>query len=64
MPNFYCYEMPWGFMTCDLDTEEAPAEYANAWSVTPAVAELIEEGADIQVHNDSLVVVPVAQLEA
>ena len=51
-------------MTCDLDTEEAPAEYANAWSVTPAVAELIEEGADIQVHNDSLVVVPVAQLEA
>ena len=51
-------------MTCDLDVEEAPAEYASAWSVTPTVAELIAEGADIQVHNDALVVVPVAQLES
>lgn len=28
-------------MTCDLETEDAPAEYARAWSVTPAVADLI-----------------------
>ena len=61
MPNYYCYEMPWGFMTCDLDVEEAPADPINAWSVTPEVAELIAEGAGIQVHNDALVVVP--QLE-
>lgn len=61
MSNFYCYEMPWGFMTCDLETEDAPAEYARAWSVTPAVADLITEGADVQVHNDALVVVPVIQ---
>lgn len=61
MPNFYCYEMPWGFMTLDLEIEEAPVDPINAWSVTSEVAELIESGADIQVHNEALVVVP--QLE-
>lgn len=63
MPNFYCYEMPWGFLTCDLDAEEAPEEYLNAWSVTTTVADLIEEGADVQVHNDALVVVPIVEAD-
>lgn len=63
MPNYYCYEMPWGFMTCDLEVEDAPAEHARSWSVTATVAELIEAGADVQVHNEALVVVPAVPLE-
>lgn len=61
MPNYYCYEMPWGFVTCDIDVEPAPENYANCWSVTSEVAELIEEGADIQVQNEALVIVQTPQ---
>jgi hypothetical protein len=59
MSNFYCYEMPWGFLTCDLDVEEAPAEHYGAWSITEGTAQLIESGAMVEVQNEALVVIPV-----
>lgn len=56
--NHYCYQMPWGFITCDTETDEPPLEYIDRWGVNVTQAEQIAEGATVEVVDGKLVVTP------
>ncbi len=56
-------QFEWGFRTYDTQTEE-PVEGAIAeFDVNLSEAELIEQGGDIQVVEDGVVVMPPEEIE-
>lgn len=55
MTRFQTYQMPYGFITIDTNTETPPDEFiAGPFMVNIAEAEMIEEGATIEVVDDDV----------
>ena len=57
--NYYCFEMPWGFITCDLNSDEPPAlgEYTRSWAITEEKAQEIAEGAEVHIVEEGVLAV-------
>ena len=60
MSNHYTYQMPWGFITCEVgvDTPPAEGEYVDKWAINLTEAKAIKQGGDLEVVDDELVVIP------
>ncbi len=65
MTRYVTYQFDWGFATYDrnteqevIDTVEQEATYLSKFDVNLSEAELIQEGAEIQVVDNEVVVVP------
>lgn len=55
MTRFQTYQMPYGFITIDTNTEQLPEEFvAGPFMVNVTEAEMIEEGATIEVIDDDV----------
>lgn len=55
MTRFQTYQMPWGFVTVDTNTESAPEEFvAGPFMVNMDEAEMISQGATIEVVDDDV----------
>jgi hypothetical protein len=55
----YCYQMPWGFMTCEVGVDEPPTEFVDRWGVNITESRMIAQGGEVFVDDDGrLVVVP------
>lgn len=58
MTRYQTYQMPYGFMTIDTQTETAPEEYIAVFDTTIPEAQVIENGAILEVVEDELVITP------
>lgn len=58
MTRFKTYQMEWGFVTVDSQTEQPPEGYiAGPFDVTIDEADLIKDGASIEVVGDEVQVI-------
>jgi hypothetical protein len=63
MTRYKVQQFDWGFRTYDSQTEE-PVEGAIAeFDVNISEADLIEQGGDIEIVNDEVVVIPPEEVE-
>lgn len=59
MTRYQTYQTEYGFITIDTQTEQPPEEFvAGPFDNTETEAQVIENGAIIEVVNDSLVIAP------
>lgn len=56
--RYRTYQYEWGFTTIDTKNETAPEGYIAEFEVNIAEAKDIEEGAEIRVLNDEVVIIP------
>lgn len=53
MTRFQTYQMPYGFITINTTTEQPPEEFiAGPFMVNVAEAQMIQDGAEIEVTED------------
>lgn len=55
--RYRTYQYDWGFITIDTQNETAPEGYIAEFQVNLSEAELIEEGAQLEVVDDELVII-------
>lgn len=54
----YCYPMPWGFYVEEVGVDPTPEDYTVRWGVNQTEARQIREGAEVEVQDGQLVIVP------
>lgn len=63
MPRHMTYQFEWGFVTIDTRDEQEPDGYLAKFPTTVDEREIIDEGAQLEVVGDELVITPVEELE-
>lgn len=58
MTRFKTYQMDYGFITIDTQTEQPPEDYIDVFDTTVAEADTIQNGAIIEVEGNGLVITP------
>ena len=61
--RFRTYQYDWGFMTIDTREETAPEGYIAEFQVNIPEAELIQDGAEIEIVDNDLVITPAETIE-
>ena len=60
--RYRTYQYDWGFITIDTKNEEAPEGWTAEFQVNIPEAELIEEGAKLEVIEEELIITPPDEL--
>lgn len=58
MARYKTYQFDWGFMTIDTQTEDVPEGFTAEFDNTAKEAQIIENGAIIEVTDDGLFITP------
>lgn len=64
MTRYKTYQYPWGFLTIDTQNETAPEGYSQEFSVNLTEASYIEDGAQLEVIEDELIVIPAESVDS